>query len=181
VGLASSTVATPLRSSKPRTRPSATFAIARAALDDHELSRAYALMNYGRALESAGHSVEAIEALREASTTSEDPITERLAVKNLIYILGRLNRFDEALAEVEVLRRISVNQIAADIAEGRMRIAMGDAEAGLGLLARVPMRGRDDDGMEYAAHMLAALRGEALASLGRFGQAADVVLEAVRS
>jgi len=155
--------------------------IARAALDDHELSRTYALMNYGRALESAGHSVEAIEALREASTTSEDPITERLAVKNLIYILGRLNRFDEALAEVEVLRRISVNQIAADIAEGRMRIAMGDAEAGLGLLARVPMRGRDDDGMEYAAHMLAALRGEALASLGRFGQAADVVLEAVRS
>jgi tetratricopeptide (TPR) repeat protein len=104
-----------------------------------------------------------------------------LAVKNLIYILGRLGRFDESLEQVVELRRISSNQIAADIAEGRMRIAMGDAEAGLSLLARVPARGRDDDGMEYAAHMLAAIRGEALASLGEFGQAVDVVLEAVRS
>jgi GT2 family glycosyltransferase len=157
------------------------LAIARAALDDDELSRPYALMNYGRALESAGHSIEAIDALREAAASAEEPITQRLAVKNLIYILGRLGRFDECLAQVEELRRISVNQIAADIAEGRMRIAMGEAEIGLSLLARVPPRGRDDDGMEYAAHMLAAMRGEALASLGRFGQAADVVLDAVRS
>ena len=123
-------------------------------------------MNYGRALESAGRSIEAIDALRQAAATAEDPITQRLAVKNLIYILGRLGRFDESLAQVEELRRISVNQIAADIAEGRMRIAMGDAEAGLSLLARVPARGRDDDGMEYATHMLAAMRGEALASFG---------------
>ena len=157
------------------------LAIAQAALDDDELSRPYALMNYGRALESAGRSIEAIETLRQAAATAEDPITQRLAVKNLIYILGRLGRFDESLVQVDELRRISVNQIAADIAEGRMRIAMGDAEAGLSLLARVPARGRDDDGMEYATHMLAAMRGEALASLARFGQAADVVLEAVRS
>ncbi len=157
------------------------LAIAQAALDDDELSRPYALMNYGRALESAGRSIEAIDTLRQAATTAEDPITQRLAVKNLIYILGRLGRFDESLVQVDELRRISVNQIAADIAEGRMRIAMGDAEAGLSLLARVPARGRDDDGMEYATHMLAAMRGEALASLARFGQAADVVLEAVRS
>jgi GT2 family glycosyltransferase len=157
------------------------LAIALAALDDDEVSRPYALMNYGRALESAGRSTEAIDTLREAAASAEDPITKRLAVKNLIYILGRLGRFDESLAHVDELRGMSVNQIAADIAEGRMRIAMGDAEAGLSLLARVPTRGRDDDGMEYAAHMLAAMRGEALASLGRFGQAADVVLDAVRS
>jgi GT2 family glycosyltransferase/glycosyltransferase involved in cell wall biosynthesis len=155
--------------------------IAQAALNDDELSHPYALMNYGRALESAGRSVEAIDTLREAAASAEDPITQRLAVKNLIYILGRLGRFDESLTQVDELRRISVNQIAADIAEGRMRIAMGEAEAGLSLLARVPARGRDDDGMEYAAHMLAAMRGEALASLGRFGQAADVVLDTVRT
>jgi GT2 family glycosyltransferase len=157
------------------------LAIAEAALEDDELSRPYALMNYGRALESAGRSVEAIDVLRQAAASAEDPITRRLAIKNLIYILGRLGRFDESLAQVDELRQISVNQIAADIAEGRMRIAMGEAQAGLSLLARVPARGRDDDGMEYAAHMLAAMRGEALASLGRFGQAADVVLDAVRS
>jgi GT2 family glycosyltransferase/tetratricopeptide (TPR) repeat protein len=157
------------------------LAIAEAALEDEELSRPYALMNYGRALESAGRSIEAIATLREAAASAEDPITQRLAVKNLIYILGRLGRFDESLAQVDELRRISVNQIAADIAEGRMRIAMGDGEAGLSLLARVPARGRDDDGMEYATHMLAAMKGEALATLGRFGPAADVVLDAVRS
>ena len=104
------------------------LAIAQAALDDDELSRPYALMNYGRALESAGRSVEAIDALREAAAGAEDPITRRLAIKNLIYILGRLGRFDESLAQVDELRRISVNQIAADIAEGRMRIAMGEAK-----------------------------------------------------
>ena len=104
--------------------------MARAALTDDEVGRPYALMNYGRALESAGRSGEAIDALRQAAASAEDPITQRLAVKNLIYILGRLGRFDESLAQVDELRRISVNQIAADIAEGRMRIAMGEAEAG---------------------------------------------------
>jgi GT2 family glycosyltransferase len=157
------------------------LALAAAGLDDEDLSPAYALMNYGRALESAGRSDEAIDALREAIAMSGDPITRRLAVKNLIYIFGRLARFDEALAAVDDLRVMSSSQIAADIAEGRLRISMGDAEEGLALLARVPMRGRDDEGMEYAAHMLAAMRGEALASLGRFGEAADVVLDAVRS
>ena len=49
------------------------------------------------------------------------------------------------------------------------------------MLARIPSRGRDDDGMEYGPHVVAAIRGEALASLGRYGEAADVVLDAVRS
>lgn len=155
--------------------------LAQAALGDEDQSRAYGLMNYGRALESAGRSEEAVETLREAAAISEDPITHRLGLANLIYILGRLGRFDEALAQVDELRKISVIQIAADIAEGRTRISMGEAEAGLSLLARVPLRGRDDDGMEYTAHMLAAVRGEAFASLGRFAEASDVVLDAIRS
>ncbi len=157
------------------------LALARAALDDDDLSHAYAVMNYGRALESAGRSDEAVAALREAIATSGEAITRRLALRNLINILTRRGRFDEALQCVAELRAASVLQIAADIAEGTTRIAMGDADAGLAILARVPPRGRDDDGVEYAAHMLAALRGEALASLGRWGEAADVVLETIRS
>jgi GT2 family glycosyltransferase len=156
------------------------LALAEASLDDEGQSPAYALMNYGRALESAGRSTEAVDTLREALKTVDDPSTHRLAVKNLIHILGRLERYDEALEEIEELRRISVSRVAADIAEGNVRIAMGDTELGLSLLARVPWRGRDDEGMEYAAHTLAAIRGDALASLGRFSEAADVVLEAVR-
>jgi GT2 family glycosyltransferase/tetratricopeptide (TPR) repeat protein len=157
------------------------LAIARAALEDEDVSRPYALMNYGRTLELAGESDEAIESLLEAIETSQDPVTTRLALRNLINILGRHRRFDEALDKVVALRGASVAQIAADIAEGQVRIAMGDAEAGLDLLAHLPDRGRDDDGMEYAAHMVAAMRGEALASLGRFGEAADVVLDAIRT
>ena len=75
---------------------------------------------------------------------------------------------------------MSNSQVGADVAEGTLRISMGDAEAGLALLARVPPKGRDDDGMEYAAHMMSAIRAEALASLERYGDAADVVLDAVR-
>jgi len=154
--------------------------LARTALLDVDVSRAYALMNYGRALESAGRSEEAVDALLDATAIADDPVTHRLAVKNLVYILQRLGRFDEALVQVCELRRVSVNQIVADIAEGNTRIAMGEAEVGLALLARVPPRGRDDDGMEYSAHTLAALRGEALATLGRFSQAVDVVLDTIR-
>lgn len=157
------------------------LALAEAALEDEDQSKAYGLMNYGRALESAGRSEDAVEVLKKAAEISDDPITHRLGLHNLIHILGRLGRFDEALVQVEQLRRISNAQIAADIAEGRVRISMGDIEAGLSLLARVPLRGRDDDGMEYTAHTLAAVRGEAFASLGRFAEASDVVLEAIRS
>ncbi len=163
-----------------RNKAERNLALAKAALDDGELSRPYALMNYGRALETAGRSEEAVDALVEAAKASDMPSTQRLARSNLIYVLAHLGRFEEALEQVGELRRISISQIAADIAEGRTRIAMGDTEDGLALLARVPLLGRDDDGMEYAAHMLAAVRGEALASLGRYGEAADVVLEAVR-
>jgi GT2 family glycosyltransferase/tetratricopeptide (TPR) repeat protein len=155
--------------------------LARAALEDKEVDRSYALMNLGRALESAGHSEEAVGRLSEAADSAADRITRRLAVSNLVYILGRMGRFEEALIRLKELRRLSQSQVAADIAEGRTRLAMGEAAEGLAMLARIPSRGRDDDGMEYGPHVVAAIRGEALASLGRYGEAADVVLDAVRS
>jgi tetratricopeptide (TPR) repeat protein len=157
------------------------LALAKAALDDDELGRPYALMNYGRSLAMAGRSEEAIEALRETATLSENLFILRLVNLTLANILVRLGRFEEALGQVSDLRRISTSQIAADIVEGRARIGMGENERGLAILARVPLRGRDDDAMEYAAHMLAAIRGETLASLGRFSEAADIVLDAVRT
>ena len=155
--------------------------LAQAALDDDEVQRPYALMNFGRALESAGRSDEAVVCLSEAAESAADAITRRLAVSNLVYILGRIGRFEEALSRLKDLRQLSRSQVAADIAEGRTRLAMGETVQGLAILARIPSRGRDDDGMEYGPHVVAAIRGEALASLGRFGEAADVVLDAVRS
>jgi GT2 family glycosyltransferase/tetratricopeptide (TPR) repeat protein len=163
-----------------RNKAERNLTLAEASLDDTDLDPAYALMNYGRALESVGRSDDAVDALRKAVAMDADPTTRRLAMKNLVFILGRLGRFDDALVHIEDLRRMSNSQIGADVAEGTLRISMGDAETGLALLARVPPRGRDDDGMVYAAHMMSAIRAEALASLERYGDAADVVLDAVR-
>jgi GT2 family glycosyltransferase/tetratricopeptide (TPR) repeat protein len=154
--------------------------LAEAALAD-DRTHPYALMNYGRALESAGKSEEALEQLSRAARMADDPPTRRLAVSNLAYILGRMERYEEALDHVNLLRQLSRSPVAADIAEGRTRLAMGQTEEGLALLERIPPHTRDDDGMEYDTHMVAAIRGEALAALGRPGEAADVVLEAMRT
>jgi GT2 family glycosyltransferase/tetratricopeptide (TPR) repeat protein len=164
-----------------RNKAERNLSLASAAVGDEEVDRSYALMNLGRALESAGRSEEAVARLSEAAASASDLITKRLAVSNLVYILGRLGRFDEALARLTELRQLSRSQVAADVAEGRTRLAMGETVEGLAILARIPDRGRDDDGMEYGPHVVAAIRAEALASLGRYGEAADVVLDAVRS
>ena len=156
--------------------------LARVALDDGEVDRSYALMNLGRALESAGHSEEAVTRLSDAADSAANAITRRLAVSNLVYILGRIGRFEEALSRLQELRRLSRSQVAADIAEGRTRLAMGETAEGLALLARIPSRGRDDDGaLDIKTRRGGGHRGEARALLGRFGEAADVVLSAVRS
>ncbi len=120
--------------------------LARAALDDGEQSRPYALMNYGRALESVGRSEEAVDILTEAVSIAPDGITKRLATTNLVYILGRLGRYDEAIVQVGRLRQLSRSQVAADIAEGRLRLGMGQQEEGLAILARLPTRGATTTG-----------------------------------
>ena len=153
--------------------------LAKEALEDKELSRPYTLMNYGRALESAGKSEEAVDALSEAIEITGDSIVKRLAIRNLISILGNMKRYAEALERIELLRKTSNSQVPADIAEGKILIASGKVEEGLAVLSRVPDKARDDDGMEYSSHMLAAIRGKALALMGNYGQAADIVLQTI--
>ena len=154
---------------------------AKAALDNGESENPYALLNYARSLTLAGRNEEAAEVLREAAALTDNAYVRRSVASTLIMILVNLKNYDEALEQVIELRRFSTSQIAADISEARIRIAMGEAELGLAILARVPNRGRDDEAKEYGAHMIAASRGSALAALGRFGEAVDVVLDAVRS
>ena len=155
---------TPLRCSIiERTRVKRNLVLALAASLDEDSSQAYAMMNYGRAWSSAGRSVEAVEMLQEATAIADDPITKRMASRIWCSSWVRLGRFDEVVVESVALREVSASQIGVDIAEGRLRVAMGDAEDGLSLLARVS-RGVAMMTVKYAAHMLAAIRGEALAS-----------------
>jgi len=157
------------------------IATAKAALNDGEAGHAYAMLNYARSLTLGNRTAEAEETLRETAAISSDPYVRRSIASTLITILEHQERYDEALEQILELRRFSTSQIAADISEARIRIARGEPELGLAILARVPNRGRDDEAMEYGAHMLAGSRGKALAALGRHAEAVDVVLEAIRS
>ncbi len=166
---------------KSKNKAQRNLKIAKAALDEDEANRPYATLNYGRSLVMAGQLEEAVDVLREASTYSSQGYFSRTVLTVLITLLTDLGRYDEALDEVLELRKISTNQITADIAEGRARIAKGDVEVGLAILARLPLRGRDDDAFEHDLHLLTGVRAHGLASLGRFGEAADLVLESVRT
>lgn len=166
---------------KSKNKAQRNLKIAKAALDEDEANRPYATLNYGRSLVMAGQLDEAVDVLREASTYSSQGYFSRTVLTVLITLLTDLGRYDEALEEVRELRKISTNQITADIAEGRARIAKGDTEVGLAILARLPSRGRDDDAFEHDLHLLTGVRAHGLASLGRFGEAADLVLESLRS
>lgn len=166
---------------KSKNKAQRNLEIAKAALDTDEANKPYATLNYGRSLVMAGHMEEAVGVLREAATYSTHGYFSRTVLTVLITLLTDLGRYDEALEEVLELRKISTNQITADIAEGRARIAMGETEVGLAILARLPARGRDDDAFEHDVHLLAGVRARGLASLGRYGEAADLVLESVRA
>ncbi|MHB1209908.1 MAG: glycosyltransferase [Acidimicrobiales bacterium] len=157
------------------------IATSKAALDDGGSEDPYALLNYARSLMMGERHEEAMEFLEKVATLTELPFVRRMAALTQITILNNLQRYDEALEQVVELRRFSSSQIVADINEAQIRIAMGESELGLAILARVPNRGHDDEAMEHSAHMLAATRGGALAGLGRYSEAADVILDAVRS
>jgi len=157
------------------------IATAKAALNDGEAGHAYAMLNYARSLTLGNRTAEAEETLRETAAISSDPYVRRSIASTLITIMVQQERYEDALEQILELRQFSTSQIAADISEARIRIARGEPELGLAILARVPIRGRDDEAMEYGAHMLAGCRGKALAELGRYGEAVDVVLEAIRS
>ncbi|MHB1087760.1 MAG: glycosyltransferase [Acidimicrobiales bacterium] len=166
---------------KSKNKAQRNLTIAKAALDEDEANRPYATLNYGRSLVMAGHLEEAVDVLREAATYSTLGPFSRTVLTVLVALLTDLGRYDEALEEVLELRKISTNQIAADIAEGRTRIAKGETERGLAILARLPTRGRDDDALEHDIHLLTGVRSNGLASLGRYGEAADLVLDSVRA
>ena len=165
---------------KSKNKAERNLTISRAALNEDDANKPYATLNYGRSLVMAGRTDEAVEVLREATSYSEGGFFSRTVFTTLVTLLTDLERYDEALEAVVELRRYSTSQITADIAEGRARIAKGETELGLAILARLPLRGRDDDAFEYSTLMLTGIRAEGLVALGRFSEAADLVLESIR-
>lgn len=154
--------------------------LAEAEVSDDTGDRPYALMNLGRSRFAAGQPEAALEALEEAAATAGNPTVARTALRVQLDVLLSLDRAAEALGVAGRLRELSSDPTLADIAEGRCRLALGEVDAGLALLATVTEPGADEDGFDYGPHTLAALRGSALAGIGRHGEAADLVLDAAR-
>jgi len=139
--------------------------------------RGFSLTSLGRAYLTAGRFDEAFEHCREALDYSDNPITRRLATRTAAEALTSLGRYDEALEWTDTLRKISMSTVQADIAEGKIQLAIGEFQRALDLFDRVDARQFDDDGFEVGRYMFAVQRAEALEGLGRTSDAADVLLE----
>ena len=159
------------------------LAMAKAALDDEEDEhyRASALLNYCRALETLGRGAEAIDGLLEVEQDHALASARRSAVSTLIRVYLDEGRFDDAHAAVDRLRAMSDSPQAPDLAEARVLMAEGRYDEGLEVLERIPNGGRDDDGGQISAQVLAIMQGDALYALGRHAEGADLILAAVRS
>ena len=135
----------------------------------------FSLTSLGRSCMTAGRFDEALERCTEALARTTNPITRRLAARTAAEALLGLGRPEEALTWVQRLRSEG-GTVQADVVEAQARLAAGDHEGALGVLDRIDTARADDDGFHHDATMYARWRADALAGLGRPGEAADVLL-----
>ena len=148
---------------------------------DSDLDQATGLLSLGRSHLLAHHHEEGIDLCRlAAATDGAKPATVRLALRAVVEGLLALDRPDEALVEIDRLRRVTAVPTLADALEGHARLALEQFDGALAAFDRV-VGGLDDDGFEYDPHFVAAGRAQALAGLGRHGAAADTLLDSLRA
>ncbi|HTW99309.1 MAG TPA: glycosyltransferase [Acidimicrobiales bacterium] len=155
--------------------------IAELEMADPDADRATALYNYGRTLMLGPEPLEGLEFLEEAVTTSRRPTVRRYALQTMCTLFTNLARYDEALETVERLRAASTRPVTSDLFETRVHLARGDWQRVLDVSERMPYIDNDDDGVETGRYQVASLRARALSELGRPGEAADELLDALRS
>jgi len=155
--------------------------IARSALDDPEVDHSRALYDYGRTLAVGGDPRSAIAPLREAADTTTLPMVRRTALRTIFDIHLRFDAFDEASAIVEEMRLLLTKTITADIMDVRLLLRRKDYEACVEAIERLPFADCDEDGFETGRACLAWAKAEALDALGRPDDAADALLDALRT
>jgi GT2 family glycosyltransferase/tetratricopeptide (TPR) repeat protein len=139
----------------------------------------YSLTNLGRSYLTAGHFEEALEHCRRGAELTANPMTRRLALRSCAEACLGLQRPEEALDFVAQMRAAGATSAPADIIGGKALLAAGDPAGALAAFERVGPTQIDEDGFEYRAHDIALVRAQALADLGRPGDAADVLLSAL--
>jgi glycosyltransferase involved in cell wall biosynthesis len=133
----------------------------------------YSLTSLGRACVTAGRLDEAIARCTEALSRTENPITRRLALRTIAEAHLAAGRPDAARRWSVRLRAESGDPVQADVLDVKIALVSEQTEQALATLDRLGPSAVDEDGFEYSRAALGALRADALARLGRAGDAAD--------
>ncbi|HXW36143.1 MAG TPA: glycosyltransferase [Acidimicrobiales bacterium] len=136
----------------------------------------FSLTSLGRSYLTAGQFEEAFERCREASERTDNRVALRLAMSTGAEALLGLGRTDEALDWIERLYRLSPGNVRGAVIESRIRLSRAEYSEALALIESVA-GAKDEDGFEQTTSMLASSRAQALAGLGRYPEASDVLLE----
>ncbi len=149
------------------------------ATDVPEDSRdeSYLQISLARSKSMVGEAEEAVDIALEAVKIATDPTTMRLGMRTAIEAFRVLGRLDEALEQIDELRRCSSNPVTANVLEATIRLQKGEPEVALSLLENIGEREVDDDMFEYHASQFSGMKARALYDLGRYSEASDLLLK----
>lgn len=151
--------------------------LARLAVEEAgDEDRPYALLNLARSHHFGGDNAKALEIALEAAELATASIDRRFAIRTIVDSLLGLDRPHEALDWIDQIRQHSQACPLADALEGNVHMKLGDMQRAVDAYSRLDRVMLDVDGMEYSPSQVAAPLASALAALGRFGDAADVLL-----
>ena len=136
----------------------------------------HSLASLGRSCMIAGRFHDAIRHCAEALDHTENPITRRLALRTCAEAHLGLQQYDDAERWIEQLAGSGASPNLVATFRARLAVAHGEHACALELLDQVAVEDDDDDGFSQTASMVAPLRAEVLAALGRHSDAADTLL-----
>ena len=155
--------------------------IARQAVADPEVEHSRALYDYGRTLVQSEDPSAAVAPLRQAAELTKVQMVRRSALRTIFDVYLSLAQYDQASAVIAELRPELTKPLIADVMEVRLFLAKRDFAACLEAVDRLPFTETDEDGFEVGRASLAWAKAQALDALGRPDEAADVVLDALRT
>jgi glycosyltransferase involved in cell wall biosynthesis/tetratricopeptide (TPR) repeat protein len=159
--------------------------LAEKALVDPAVDRVQALFNYGRTLMTGPEPELGVgpleEAVELAATRPEAAPVLRIGLQILCVLQQQLGRLDDAAATSARLREVMPGSAVPDFHDAAIALARGEFASCLELAERLPFLSVDEAGIELGRHHAAGMRARAYAALGRPGEAADALLEALRT
>lgn len=136
----------------------------------------YSLTSLARSLLLAGRYEEALRRIDEALERTDNGITRRLAVRAAIEACSELKRWDEALDWCRRLGAEGADTNTVSILTIPVLLGMGRHDDALVRLEGIEPGHVDADGFNITPALCASWRAESLAGIGRFSEAADVLL-----